>query len=91
MPIARTPKRVSYGTLKSKVYPIWNGEKGQGFKTVGMQFTKQEAIDLARMLLIAAHQAQNNIDLCGFRHANQVTVTSALNQSNRRRTLRAVQ
>jgi hypothetical protein len=75
----RTPKRVTHGTLKSHgVYPKWHGEKGQAFKTIAIQLTKHEAIKLARMLRVAARDAQDKIDLCGFRHNEQVTVTSRI-------------
>jgi len=70
-------RRKSYGNVKCKrIYPTLNSAKQiSELKTIAVQLTQDQAIDLAKKLLAATQQSKL-IDVTGFRLKNLISVTS---------------
>jgi hypothetical protein len=83
----KTPRRRSFGTIsKAKVYPVIDSRKTvvSDLATVGFSASAEQAVALARMLLIAAHDCDGKrIDVTAFRKTNLVSVTAAIPSDRR--------
>jgi hypothetical protein len=72
--------RKSFGSISDvKMYPVLDSKKTlDDLKTVALWVSDAQAVDLARMLLNAAHKGAKPIAITGFRQTGQVTVTARL-------------
>jgi hypothetical protein len=73
----KNDRRKSYGHTPCRVYPRPGGtaEKTADFQTVSLQLEREAAIKFATDILKACQHA-DQIDLCGFRDRDYVTVTT---------------
>jgi hypothetical protein len=82
----KAPRRRSFGTIsKAKVYPVTDSRKTivADLATVGFSVSAEQAVDLARMLLIAVRGCEGKrIDITAFRKTNLVSVTAAIPRKN---------
>ena len=82
MEAKKPANRRSFGSIsKARVYPVIDSRKTvvADLATVGISLSAEQAVDLARMLLIAANGcAGKRVDITGFRKPNSISVTSVI-------------
>lgn len=66
---------ISSGTKCERIYPVKPKEDGSLHETVAIKFNKEQAIELAKLLLIAAGE-WDQIRVTAFRSSGQVSVVT---------------